>query len=86
MGSKFGFDKRTWVQKGSKFSFSRFGPGFGLFLAKQVQSSGFLKGFEWVQSSILVDKLGFEWIRISTYQVQSSSNFIIFGFDPTLIL
>ena len=28
--------------------FSRFGLGFGPFLAEQVQSSGFSEGFEWV--------------------------------------
>ena len=34
------------VRKGSKFSFSEFGPVFSIFLAKQVQSMGFLEGFE----------------------------------------
>ena len=33
-------------QKGSKFGFSKFGPGFGLFVVKQVWSMGFLKGFK----------------------------------------
>ena len=69
MGSEFGFDKRTWVWKGSKFDFSRFGPWFGLFLAKQVRRSGFLKGFELVRSSVLVDEPGFEWVRSSACQV-----------------
>ena len=44
VGLKFGFGRRTWVHKGSKFIFFRFGPGFSMFLAKQVRSSGFLKG------------------------------------------
>ena len=48
------------VRRGSKFVFSGFGPGFGPFLAKQVQSSGFLEGFEWVRSSVLRDEPGFE--------------------------
>lgn len=33
-----------------------FGPGFGWFVDKQFRSSGFLEGFERVQSSVLVDK------------------------------
>ena len=54
------------------FSFSRFGPEFGLFLAKQIQSSsGFLKGLEWVQSSVLVDKPGFEVQHVKSKAVQS---------------
>ena len=31
---------------GSKFSFSRFGPGFGPILAEQVQSSGCFGGVQ----------------------------------------
>ena len=46
--------------KGSKFDFSEFGPGFGLFLAKQVRSLGFLDGFELVRCSVLVDEPGFK--------------------------
>ena len=50
LGSKWGifveFVFQTWVQMGSKFSFSGFRPGFGIFLTKQVQTSGFLEGFE----------------------------------------
>ena len=34
------------VWKCSKLGFSGFGTGIGPFLAEQVQSSGFLKGFE----------------------------------------
>ena len=49
-----------WVRKGLKFGFSRFGPGFGPFLAEQVQSLGFLEGFERVQSLVLLDEPGFE--------------------------
>ena len=45
---------------GLKFDFSGFGPGFGSFLAEQVRSSGFLEGFQRVQSSVLVDESGFE--------------------------
>ena len=41
--------------EGFELRFFRFVPGFGLFLAEQVLSSGFLKGFEWVRSSVLVD-------------------------------
>ena len=33
---------------------------FGPFLAKQVQSLGFLEEFERIQSSVLVDEPGFE--------------------------
>ena len=40
--------------------FSRFGPGFGSFFDKHVQSSGYLEGFKLVQSSVLVDEPGFE--------------------------
>ena len=71
---------------GSKFSFSRFGPRFGLFLVKYVWSSGFLEGFEWVWNSVLGDELGFEWVRISTCQVRSGLKFVILGFNPTLFL
>ena len=42
------------------FSFSGFGPGFGPFLAKHVQSSGFLEWFESVRISVLVDESGFK--------------------------
>ena len=60
MGLQFDLSRRTWVRKGSKFGFSRFGPGFDPFLSKQVQNSGFLEGFERVQSSVLMDKTGFK--------------------------
>ena len=43
-----------------KVFFIRFRPGFGPFLAEQVQSSGFLEGFERVQISVLVGEPGFE--------------------------
>ena len=56
MGFPFGFGRRTWIQKGSKFGFSGFGPRLGPFPAKHVQISGFLEVFEWVRSSGLVDK------------------------------
>ena len=46
--------------KGSKFSFYRFGPGFGPFLAEKVRSSGFLEGFKWVRSLVLGDEPRFE--------------------------
>ena len=81
----------SWVQS-SRFlgGFSglvvRFEPGFGLFLAEQVRSSGFLEEFECVWGSVLVDEPGFEWVRISTCLVQSSSKLIIFGFNPTLFM
>ena len=52
-----------------KFSFSRFGPVLGLFLDKQVPSL------------VLV---GRTWVLMS-FEVRSSSKFVIFGFDPTLI-
>ena len=60
MGLYFGFGRPTWVWKGSKLGFSRIGPGFDLFLAKQVRRLGFLEEFEWVQSSVLVDEARFE--------------------------
>ena len=58
VSSYFGFGRRTWVWvwKGLKFSFSGFGLGLSSFLANQVQSLGFLEGFECVQSSVLVDE------------------------------
>ena len=46
--------------RGSMFGVFGFGPAFGPFLAKHVQSSGFLEGFQRVRSSVLVDKPGFE--------------------------
>ena len=62
------------VQKGSKFGFSRFGSGFRLFLARQVQSSGFLKGFEvqfwWTNlglSEFEVRPVKFKAVRSSLY-------------------
>ena len=36
-------DDLLLVQKGSKFSFYRFGPKFCLFLAQQIRSSGYLE-------------------------------------------
>ena len=45
---------------GLKFGFSRFGPGVGPFRAEQVQSLGFLEGFERVRNSVLVDEPGFK--------------------------
>ena len=55
MGSKFGIFGgfgwvhssilvETWGWKGSRLSFFKFGTGFDLFLAKQVQSFGLLEG------------------------------------------
>ena len=55
MDSQSDFGRRTWVRKGSKFSFSGFGSGFGMFL-----SSGYLEEFKRVQSLVMVDKPGFE--------------------------
>ena len=67
-----------WVWKGSKFSFSEFGPGFDTFLAKQVWKSGTLEGFERVQNSVLVDEPEFDWVRrSSTYQFRSSFNIFL---------
>ena len=45
---------------------------------------GIFVGFGWVRSSDLVGKLGFERVRSSTSRVRSSSEFVTFGFDPTL--
>ena len=46
---------------------------------------GIFVGFGWVRSSDLVGKLGFGRVRSSTSRVRSSSEFVTFGFDPTLI-
>ena len=46
---------------------------------------GIFGGFGWVRSSVLHGKPGFERVRSSTSRVRSSSEFVIFGFDPTLI-
>ena len=45
---------------------------------------GIFEGFGWVRSSVLVGELGFGRVRSSTSRVQSSSEFVTFGFDPTL--
>ena len=45
VGSLFSFDRRTWVSKGSKFGFSRFGPGLA---------------FDWGRSLVLTDQFWFE--------------------------
>ena len=60
LGSQF--DQFWWMNfgLGTKFSFSRFGPGFSLFLTKLVHSSGFLMGYDQVHSWISIDKFGFE--------------------------
>ena len=47
---------------------------------------GFLEGFERVPSLVLVDETGFKRVQSSTCQVRSNSKFVIFGFDPTLIV
>ena len=47
---------------------------------------GIFGGFGWVRSSVLVGEPGFGGVRSSTSRVRSSSKFVIFGFDPTLIL
>ena len=53
VGSDFGiFGEFGWVHSSvlvdklgfGRFGFSGFGPGFGLFLAEQVRSGGFLEG------------------------------------------
>ena len=46
---------------------------------------GIFVGFGWVRSSVLVGELGFGRVRSSTSRVRSSSEFVTFGFDPTLI-
>ena len=46
---------------------------------------GIFGGFRWVRSSVLVGELGFGRVRSSTSRVRSSSKFVIFGFDPTLV-
>ena len=46
VGLKFDLGRQTWVWKGSKFSFSRFGSGLGPFLAEHVRILGFLEQFE----------------------------------------
>ena len=45
---------------------------------------GIFGGFGWVRSSVLVGELGFGRVRSSTSRVRSSSEFVTFGFDPTL--
>ena len=73
VGPQFSFGRRTWVRKCLKFSFYRYGPVFGLFLAKQVQSLGFLEGFEWVQISVFS---GRTWVRVSLkFNLSSSKQF-----------
>ena len=47
---------------------------------------GIFVGFGWVRSSDLVGKLGFGRVRSSTTRVRSSSEFVTFGFDPTLVV
>ena len=47
---------------------------------------GIFGGFGWVRSSVLVSELGFGRVRSSTSRVRSSSEFITFGFDPTLFV
>ena len=42
--------------------------------------------FGWVRSLVLVDEPMFERVQSLTYQVQSSLKFVIFGFNPTLLL
>ena len=46
---------------------------------------GIFVGFGWVRSSDLVGKFGFGRVRSLTSRVQSSSEFVTFGFDPTLM-
>ena len=46
---------------------------------------GIFVGFGWVLSSVLVGELGFGRVQSSTSRVRNSSEFITFGFDPTLI-
>ena len=46
---------------------------------------GIFVGFGWVRSSVLVGELGFGRVRSSTSRVRSSSEFVTFGFDPTLV-
>ena len=46
---------------------------------------GIFVGFGWVRSSVLVGELGFGKVRSSTSRVRSSSEFVTFGFDPTLV-
>merc|ERR1712016_356031 len=45
---------------------------------------GIFVGFGWVRSSVLVGELGCGRVRSSTSRVRSSSEFVTFGFDPTL--
>ena len=67
VGSKFW---RVWM--GLKlnfrlmFGFSGFGPRFGQFLAKQVQSLDFFEVFKRVRSSVLVDEPEFVGVRSNT--------------------
>ena len=55
------------------FGFSKFGQGFGPFLAKQVRSLGSLKGLNWVRSSVLVDEPGFE--SVLKFDLSNSKQF-----------
>ena len=63
--------------KSSKFGFSGFGPGFNLFLAKLVQSSGF-GGVERGEKGSKFSFSGQTGVRVSL-------TFIIFVFDPSLV-
>ena len=46
---------------------------------------GIFVGFGWVRSSVLVGILGFGRVQSSTSRVRSSSEFVTFGFNPTLV-
>ena len=46
VGLQFGIARQTWIWKGSKFGFSRFGPGFGPFLDEQVRKFRLLGGVQ----------------------------------------
>ena len=72
---QFGISVWFWelFDKSLKFNFSGFGPRFGIFLAEQVQRSGFLLWLKVYLCWMNLNKLIF-----STSQVQSSLKFVIY--------
>ena len=82
MGSTFNLGRRTWVRNSSKFSFSRFGLGFDLFLAEQVRNSDMCSKFSfggrnWVLKSSKFDLSGSKQFEVHYIWVQSNTSTVV---------
>ena len=84
-----GFVVRFWIRKGTKFSFSGFGPEFVLFLTKRFEVHAFRKGYNGFEVRFWRMNLGSSEFEVRSVKFKAGRSLLnipsLFVFDPTLV-